>query len=85
MIKTWSELKDYLSQDAKNYSLKVGILDSMRQYSLDPMHNQSTNWSLIKWFRYSEFFFNNRKKSFIHYLLYIIVVSIYRKISIRVN
>lgn len=83
MIKTWSELKDYLSQDAKNYSLKVGVLDSMRQYSLDPMHNQSTNWSLIKWFRYSEFFFNNRKKSFIHYLLYIIVVSMYRKISIR--
>lgn len=83
MIYTYKDLNEYLKADALKYSFVDNMKSRLRQLALDPMHNQLTNWRLIKWLRYSEFFFNNRKKTFFHYILYIIVVSRYRKMSIK--
>lgn len=84
MIKTKKELKDFLKQDAKVYGINNDtILWCIRQHLVDPMHYQSINWKYVKTLRYSEYYFNNRKRNLLYYLKFVYYIGKLRRLSLK--
>lgn len=83
MIKTKKDLQEYLLADAATYRFTDTRLSKIRQHLVDPMHWQQPNWRLVKELRYSEYYFNNRKKTLIYYLLYAYHIHKLQRQSLR--
>lgn len=84
MIQTKKDLREYLEQDANIYGIKNhSFIWRIKQYLVDPMHYQMLNWKYIKVLRYSEYYFNNRKRNLFNYLLFAYYTWKLRQLSIK--
>lgn len=83
MIKTRKDLHEYLSADADIYGFKNNNMNILRQKFVDSLRWQLPNWILVKELRYSEYYFNNRKKSLFHYIMFAYHIHKYQRQSLR--
>lgn len=83
MIVTKNDLKEYIEADSKRFGFINTPMNRFRQLLVDPMHWQLPNWLLIKELRYSEYYFNNRKKSLFYYLMFTYHIHKLQKLSLK--
>lgn len=83
MIITKDDLKEYIKADSKRFGFDDTPMHRIRQLLVDPMHWQLPNWLLIKELRYSEYYFNNRKKSLFNYIMFIYHIHKLQKLSLK--
>ena len=83
MIKTRKDLSEYLSADIAVYGFKKTRMNLLRQHLADSLTWQLPNWILVRELRYSEYYFNNRKKSPFHYLMFAYHIRKFQKQSLR--
>lgn len=81
MIFSKKELQEYLKCDAESYGFKDSFLNRLKQATTDPMHFQLLNWEYVKTLRYSEYYFNIRKKNIFTYIMFLFYIKKLRKLS----